>query len=295
MKVLFLKKSIILTILALVIFFTAYSLNLSVLSVGSTYFTIPKKLPIYAVDRSDNKLSISFDAAWGADKTTEIMNICDEYKVKATFFLVGFWIEEYPDKVKEIYNRGFEIGIHSNTHPDMAKLSKTEMKQELSTNIKLIEDLTGFRPKLFRPPYGSYNNKLIEVCKELNLNCIQWDVDSLDWQGISADEITRRVVDNVKNGSIILCHNNSDNIIPALTMVLERLTMQGYKICSIGELIYYENFTIDRNGLQSQNQQSVDDNGSGMANEQNKQEDIDGGNDDNKNNNVQHLDKKPIT
>ena len=250
MKVLFLKKSIIFTILALVIFFTAYSLNLSVLSVGSTYFTIPKKLPIYAVDRSDNKLSISFDAAWGADKTTEIMNICDEYNVKATFFLVGFWIEEYPDKVKEIYNRGFEIGIHSNTHPDMTKLSKTEMKQELSTNIKLIEDLTGFRPKLFRPPYGSYNNKLIEVCKELNLNCIQWDVDSLDWKDLLSEEIASRVTTKVKSGSVVLFHNNSKNIIGGLKMVLEYFKMKDLTVVPIGELIYYDNYYINNQGLQ---------------------------------------------
>ena len=250
MKVLFLKKSIILTILALVIFFTAYSLNLSVLSVGSTYFTIPKKLPIYAVDRSDNKLSISFDAAWGADKTTEIMNICDEYKVKATFFLVGFWIEEYPDKVKEIYNRGFEIGIHSNTHPDMAKLSKTEMKQELSTNIKLIEDLTGFRPKLFRPPYGSYNNKLIEVCKELKLNCIQWDVDSLDWKDLSETEIKNRVLSKAKNGSIVLFHNQGLNTSKALKSIIQNLKEKGFAFCSVYHLIYKDNFTMGADGAQ---------------------------------------------
>ena len=254
-----------------------------------------KQLPIYAVETSEKKVAISFDAAWGADKTQEIINILKEYNATATFFLVGFWVDKYPEMVKAIDDAGLEIGCHSNTHPDLTNLSLTQIKEEIETANNRIKEITQKEVKLFRCPFGAYNNTVINAVTELNMQAIQWDVDSLDWQGISADEITRRVVDNVKNGSIILCHNNSDNIIPALTMVLERLTMQGYKICSIGELIYYENFTIDRNGLQSQNQQSVDDNVSGMVNEQNKQEDIDSGNDDNKNNNVQHLDKKPIT
>ena len=237
MKVLFLKKSAIIAVLALLIFFTAFSLNKSVLNVSSVYFTIPKKLPIYAVETAENKVSISFDAAWGADKTSESMSICESYNIKATFFLVGFWIEEYPDKVKEIYNRGFEIGIHSNTHPDMTKLNKHEIREELSTNIELVENITGFTPKLFRPPYGYYNNNLIEVCNELGLSCIEWDVDSLDWKGLSAGEIASRVTNKAKNGSIVLFHNNSDNITGGLKMVLEYFKCKNTNVVPIGELI----------------------------------------------------------
>ena len=180
MKVFILKRTTLAFIAVLLIFFTAFSLNASVLDVGSVYFATGKKLPIYSVQTEENKVAISFDAAWGADKTQEIMTVCESYGVKATFFLVGFWIEKYPEMVKEIYNRGFEIGIHSNTHPDMTKLSRKQVKEELSTNINLIKELTNFTPKLFRPPYGYYNNTLIDVCDELGLSCIEWSVDSLD-------------------------------------------------------------------------------------------------------------------
>ena len=198
----------------------------------------------------ERKLSISFDAAWGADKTREIMATCNEYGVKATFFLVGFWIEEYPEMVKEIYNNGFEIGIHSNTHPDMTKLSKKQIYEELSTNIKLVEDITGCRPKLFRPPFGYYNNNLIEVCDQLGLSCIEWSVDSLDWKGISASEIAGRVTSKVENGSIVLFHNNSDNIIDGLKMCLQYFEDNKLSVVPIGDLIYYENFTINNQGIQ---------------------------------------------
>ena len=250
MKVLFLKKTTMLSIAGLLIFFAVFSLNATTKSVSSLYFVTGKKLPIYSVQTKENKVAISFDAAWGADKTQEIMTICENYNVKATFFLVGFWIEKYPEMVKEIYNRGFEIGIHSNTHPDMTKLSKSQIYDELNINIKLIEDLTGFRPKLFRPPYGYYNNNLIEVCEDLNLSCVEWDVDSLDWKGLNGSEIASRVTNKAKNGSIVLFHNNSDNILSGLKMVLEYFKIKETQVVSIGELIYYNNFTINNQGVQ---------------------------------------------
>ena len=250
MKVLIFKKTTLMVVGVLLIFFAVFSLNSRVVNVGSVYFITGKKLPIYSVDTTKSQVAISFDAAWGADKTIEIMNICDSYNVKATFFLVGFWIENFPEVTKEIYNRGFEIGIHSNTHPDMTKLNKSKITEELLTNIKLVEDLTGFTPKLFRPPFGAYDNKLLEVCEELGLSCVQWDVDSLDWKGISAGEIASRITNKSKNGSIILCHNNADNVLPALKLVLEYFKCKKMNVGPVGELIYYDNFTIDNQGKQ---------------------------------------------
>ena len=250
MKILVLKKTILTIMVGVVIFFTTFLLNLGVVDVSSAYSVTNKKLPIYSVKTDENKVAISFDAAWGADKTTEIMNICDSYNIKATFFLVGFWIDKYPEKVKEIYNRGFEIGIHSNTHPDMTKLSRNKIREELEINIQKIVDITGFRPKLFRPPFGYYNNNLIEICEELELSCIEWSVDSLDWKGLSASAISGRVIDKSQNGSIVLFHNNSDNIIDGLKMCLEYFKNKDTQVVPIGDLIYYENFYIDNQGAQ---------------------------------------------
>ncbi len=250
MKVFIFKKTTVAILAVVLIFFTAFSINTQFANVGAVYFTTGKKLPIYSVKTDENKVAISFDAAWGADKTRDIMAICDDYGVKATFFLVGFWIEKYPEMVKEIYNNGFEIGIHSNTHPDMTKLTKSQIREELTINIKLIEDLTGFRPKLFRPPYGYYNNNLIDVCEDLGLSCIEWSVDSLDWKGLSAGQLASRVTSKAKNGSIVLFHNNSDNILDGLKMVLEYFKCNKTQVVPIGELIYYENFRINNQGEQ---------------------------------------------
>jgi len=209
-----------------------------------------RKVPIYSVDTHEKRVAISFDAAWGADKTQGVLDILAEYNVNATFFLVGFWVDKYPDMVRAIDGAGCEIGTHSNTHPDMVKLSAEQVNQELTSSIKLIEDITSKKISLFRAPFGSYNNTLLDTAESLNLKTIQWDVDSLDWKGIGVAEMTARITSKVKNGSIILFHNNSDHILDALPVILDLLIKNGYKVGQIGELIYQESYTIDRAGVQ---------------------------------------------
>ena len=223
-------------------------------SAAQVWFGYSTRLvPVYRVERQEKQVAISFDAAWGADKTQQIIDVLKQYDAGATFFLVGFWVDKYPEMVKAIDQAGFEIGTHSNTHPDMAKISQENIAKELDISTEKIKAITGKEVTLFRPPYGSYNNQLISACNQRNLIPIQWDVDSLDWKGLSATEITKRVVTKVENGSIILMHNNADNVVDALKMVLERLTNDGYQITSVGQLVYHSNYTIDRNGVQHSN------------------------------------------
>ena len=219
---------------------------------ASVYFNSSlRKVPIYFVNTTENKVAISFDAAWGADKTEKIMEICKEYNVNATFFLTGIWVEKYPEMVKKIYDNGFEIGTHSNTHPDMTKLSQNQMKLELENSCKLITDITNHKIELFRAPFGAYNDTLLETASSLNLKTIQWDVDSLDWKGLSAMEITNRILNGVRSGSIILCHNNSDHIVEALPLVLDRLSKKGYTVTNVGNVILKQDYFVDNNGMQS--------------------------------------------
>ena len=237
--------------IAIVLVVVLLSVSIDGATSAQVYFGYStRKVPIYSVDTQEKQVAISFDAAWGADKTQGIMDILKEYNAGATFFLVGFWVDDYPEMAKKIAENGFEIGTHSNTHPDMAKLSKETMKNELETSISKIKTATGQKISLFRAPYGSYNNDLLSTADDLGLKTIQWDVDSLDWKGISAGQIASRVMEKVKNGSIILMHNNADNVLDALRLTLNRLQVAGYKIASISDLIYSENYTIDRNGVQ---------------------------------------------
>lgn len=210
-------------------------------------------LPIYSVDRTDNKLSISFDCAWGVEHTDEILIELDRHGVKCTFFATQFWVEKYPDYAKKIVERGHELGTHSKTHPHMPQLSSEKIKDELVSSSDAIERATGVRPTLFRPPFGDYDNRLISACAQENLYPIQWDVDSLDWKDLSANEIALRVSSSAKSGSIILCHNNGKHTAKALPLLFSTLQNKGFEFIPIGELIYKENYEIDHTGKQKSN------------------------------------------
>ncbi|MBQ4052723.1 MAG: polysaccharide deacetylase family protein [Clostridia bacterium] len=212
-----------------------------------------RSLPIYSVETEEKKIAISFDCAWGVDFTDTLLDVMAKNDVRCTFFAVQFWVEKYPEYVEKIVAAGHEIGTHSRTHPYMSKLSETQIRDELTTSSAAIEKLTGQKVTLFRPPYGDYNNLLIDTCKDMGLYPIQWDVDSLDWKNLSATEIAMRIINGAKNGSIILCHNNGLHTAEALPLIFSTLKNRGFTFVPIGELIYRENYTIDHNGRQHQN------------------------------------------
>ncbi|MEG1804357.1 MAG: polysaccharide deacetylase family protein [Clostridia bacterium] len=224
------------------------SFALSLINAQTEVFAQVRKIPVYKVDTQKSCISLTFDAAWGSDKTQGILDLLDKYQIKCTFFLVSFWIKANPELVKEIDKRGHEIGTHSATHPDMTKLSKEKMLEELTDSCNRITELTGKKVRLFRPPFGAYNNTLISVAESLNLITIQWDCDSLDWKGSSALEIATRA-QRASKGSIILCHNNSDNIIKAIPLIVEVARNKGLKIIPVGELIY-QHYYVDSQGVQ---------------------------------------------
>ncbi len=209
-----------------------------------------RELPIYSVQRDDKVLSISFDASWGADKTLSILDILDEHNVKTTFFLVGGWVDKYPDMVKEIAARGHEIGNHSDTHPHMSQLSESDIKDELRIMSDKVEKLTGVRPTLFRPPYGDYNNRVIEVARAEGYECVQWSIDSLDWKDRGTEDIIKQCTYRVDNGDIVLFHNDSNDIVNALPTVIKHYQGLGYTIVPVSELLLDGEYTIDVQGKQ---------------------------------------------
>lgn len=136
-----------------------------------------KEVPVYSVDRTDRKIALTIDAAWEDDKTPFILETLDRYKVKATFFLCGFWAEKYPDNVKAIHAAGHELGNHTATHPHMNQLSKKQIQKELDDFEDLMVKLIGQKTTIFRPPYGEYNDTVILTVREMGYEVIQWDLD----------------------------------------------------------------------------------------------------------------------
>ncbi len=247
----FKRKSAVLLAVSLILLL-CFSITLNKTDSASVYFNgTTRKLPIYSVDRNDNKIAISFDCAYGDEFTDTILDVLNEYNVKCTFFTVKFWVDKYPDKVKKIIENGHEIGTHSTTHPNMSKLSTNKIEEELKLSCDAITNLTGQKVELFRPPFGDYNNNVISVAERLGLYTIQWDVDSIDWKDLSAKDITNRILNKTKSGSIILCHNNGLHTAEALPYVLSNLQNKGFEFVKISSLIYKDNYEIDNFGRQT--------------------------------------------
>jgi len=213
-----------------------------------------RQLPIYCVQRDQKLVSISFDAAWGNEDTQQLIDILARYDVKATFFVVGEWVDKYPESVKALHDAGHEVMNHSNNHAHMSKLSRDEIIADVEACNDKIEAVTGVRPTLIRPPYGEYDDKVITAIRSIGMEPIQWDVDSLDWKELAAPEITQRVTSKVQNGSIVLFHNAALHTPEALPGIIESLLQDGYTFVPISQIIlpgeYGTDYTIDHTGRQ---------------------------------------------
>ena len=209
-----------------------------------------RSLPVYCVQRDDKTVAISFDAAWGNEDTQTLIDILDRYGVNATFFVVGDWVDKYPESVRALADAGNEVMNHSTSHAHFSKLSHNEIVRDVNLCSDKIEQITGVRPTLFRCPYGEYDDHVIQAVSSLGMTAVQWDVDSLDWKGISADEIQRRVLDRVQPGSIVLFHNAAENTPEALPGILESLIADGYRIVPISQLLLQGDCFIDNTGRQ---------------------------------------------
>ncbi|MFI3253072.1 MAG: polysaccharide deacetylase family protein [Eubacteriales bacterium] len=209
-----------------------------------------RQLPIYSVAQEEKILSISFDAAWGNEDTQELIDILETYDVKATFFVVGDWVERFPESVLALHQAGHEIMNHSNTHAHYPKLSPEEIVADLNACNDKIEAITGIRPTLVRLPYGDYDDHVITTIRAMGMEPIQWDVDSHDWMDISAKEIAERVISKTASGSIVLFHNAALHTPEALPVILETLQSQGYSFVKISEILLEGDYILDHTGKQ---------------------------------------------
>lgn len=209
-----------------------------------------RELPIYCVKRDNKVVSLTFDAAWGNEDTQLLIDILAKYKVKATFFVVGFWVDKYPESVKALHDAGHEVMSHSNDHAHFNQLSVDQIIQNITASNDKITAVTGVKPTLFRCPYGEYDDHVVKTLRDMGMYTIQWDVDSLDWKNLSASEITQRVTSRVEPGSIVLFHNAALHTPEALPTIIEHLLSNGYEIVPVSQILLKGDYTIDHTGRQ---------------------------------------------
>ncbi|OON93255.1 MAG: hypothetical protein ATN31_06785 [Candidatus Epulonipiscioides saccharophilum] len=209
-------------------------------------------IPIYSVNTDQAKVALTFDVAWGGDDFEQILAILDDNQVKATFFIVGDWIDKYPDKVKLLKDKGHDIANHSNSHPHVTKLSVDEIKEDIQAAHKKVRDLLGIEMDLYRAPYGEYNNDVITAANELGYHTIQWDVDSLDWKDYTKEELVANVLEHssLQPGSIILFHTGTKYTKDILDETIKGLKNLEYELIPVSELIIRQDYFCDFRGRQ---------------------------------------------
>ena len=212
-----------------------------------------RSLPIYCVQTDQPQIALTFDAAWGNEDLPRILDILASHQIRATFFMTGDWIEAYPESVRALAAAGHDLGNHGDTHAHMTELTAAQMAQEIRRAHEKVQEQTGLSMDLFRPPYGDYNDTVIQTAADCGYYAIQWDVDSLDWKDYGADAIVKTVCEHphLGNGSIILLHNGATYTAQALEALIQGLLSQGYEIVPVSELIYRSGYQIDHEGRQS--------------------------------------------
>ncbi|MBP1754699.1 MAG: hypothetical protein H6Q59_1097 [Firmicutes bacterium] len=221
-------------------------------AVTVTNLSTKNDLPIYSVNCEEAKVALSFDAAWTNEDTKKILEILDKHKVKVTFFMTGEWVSKYPEEVKAIAAAGHDLGNHSENHKQMTQMSKDECKNEIMSAHNRVKELTGLDMKLFRAPYGDYNNTLVGTARDCGYYTIQWNVDSYDWKDYGVDSILKRTLENKKlgNGSILLLHDGAKYTAEALEQIITGLQEKGYEIVPVSQLIYTGDYKVDQMGRQ---------------------------------------------
>lgn len=239
-------KQLTVAVSAVTALFIAAAVSFSMMSASKE-----RKLPIYSVENTNKQIALTFDAAWTDDDTDELISILKKYNVKATFFMVGDWIEKYPESAKKFHKAGHVLANHSDSHLHPNNATKEELQADAEKCNEKIKAITGERPILYRAPYGEYNNNAVNAIEEIGMYFIQWSSDSVDWrEEYSVERLVENVMKSIDSGGIILMHNGAKHTPEALPILLEKLISEGYSFVTVDQLILKDNYVIDNTGRQ---------------------------------------------
>jgi polysaccharide deacetylase family sporulation protein PdaB len=191
----------------------------------------------------EKRVALTFDDGPDSVYTPQILDILKEKDIDATFFLIGSRAELFPDVVKRMVSEGHIVGNHTMTHPNILKLNKEQTKKNIRDAEKVLAKLTGYKPSLFRSPYGSLDSQKIKEIAALKYKVIAWNVDSLDWKSLTEEQVMYNILENVREGSIILQHSSGSEeedltgTVGALPRIIEVLEKEGYEFVTIPELL----------------------------------------------------------
>ncbi len=197
--------------------------------------------PYYFSDTSLPQAAFTFEVTWGEGNLQEIMTILEDEEVKATFFVSGAWIENFPEKAKEILLQGHEIGKYSFSSIPFTYLTEEDMAIEFENFNRVAAEILEYRPEVFRPPLGEYNEILLDVAKKNGYHTVLWSIDSRDLVANDSEEIVKWISEKLHYGSIINFRTSSDHTTAALPLIIKHIRKSGYDVLDVSRLIDNQN------------------------------------------------------
>ena len=230
------KRTVLIILSLLTVIFSVSIASQSVIAANKC----EEDIVIYNYKNSENMIALTFDDGPHPRQTRQILDILDEYGIKATFFVVGINIDNYGEALDEIVARGHEIGNHTYTHKTVNNLDYDSLKKEIQDCEAKILEKTHIKTNLMRPPEGMIDTSVMEIARELDYKVILWDLDTRDWAHTSAQDISNHITSKIRSGDIILMHDYIGKNSPtakALRLFIPKLLDMGYKFVVVSELI----------------------------------------------------------
>lgn len=194
----------------------------------------PTLKPVISFAAEGRQIALTVDTAFGDDYTEAILDVLKTEGVTATFFVMGAWVNEYPEKLTEIKMAGHEIASHSYSHTRYTELTPDEIAEDANAARQIIKDKTGQEPAMLRPPYGAYDSYTLETLAADGMTAVKWSVDARDWKREGVDSIVKNVMDYVRPGAILMFQNNVLDTPQAMAAIIADLKEQGYEFVTVG-------------------------------------------------------------
>ena len=191
----------------------------------------------------DKKLiAFTFDDGPNNKTTLYLLDRLDNYDARVTFFVVGSRVNSHKESLIKAYEQGNQIGNHSYNHPNLSKLEFSKIESEIMNTNEAVKNITGEYPNLIRPPYGSYNS---DVKKIANMPIILWNIDTLDWKYKDKDKVAKTIIENAKDGSVILLHDLYQSSVEGALLAMQELYNEGYAFVTIDEMCILKGITLE--------------------------------------------------
>jgi peptidoglycan/xylan/chitin deacetylase (PgdA/CDA1 family) len=210
-----------------------------------------QQMPVYSVKTDVKVIALTIDTAFGNDKTQALLDILDEYNVKATFFVVGLWARENPDLLAEIIKAGHEVQNHSMTHERYPDMDIADVLADAQAAQTLLDEATGKKANIIRLPFGAFDDKTIQILRDNGFIPVKWSVDGEDWKSEDIKEVYNNVIKNATGGDIIMLQNNTVGAEGALSDIIAKLLDNGYEFKTVSGLIPQGNMIVDEKGRAS--------------------------------------------